>query len=1063
MLSAFTARPIVELRQRDKFKIESILAYGDRLLVGLSTGSLRVYRVNEIPEDKKQNGSAKTDDKPPSRPNSSAGTKPVDLLREVEKFSTRGIEQLAIIKEANVLISLSNYYISIHDLQSYSLQEQLSKTKNATTFAVTSNIVKDSATGIPEIISRLAVAVKRRLLLWSWHESELEPDMNEITLTEAIRTLTWASATKIICGMNSGYVIVDVISQEIEDIVGPGAIGGAAGAQGGRFGGVGSASMGYMGLGSYIPKPLASRLADGELLLAKDINTLFVTSAGKPLEKRQIPWQQAPDAIGYSYPYILALQSPSQGSLEVRNPDTLSLLQSIPLPNAKQLHFPPPTVSLAHAGKGFHVASERCIWRMGATDYDSQVDELVEKEKYDEAISILNMLEDALLKNKEERLREIKILKAQALFDERKYQDAVDIFMAKDVQAPPERVIKLFPRIIAGDLSIINESAPDLDSESDDAKDAKEAQYGDKSENGETGKDIGSPKPAGVAKLLKTHNKTASDTSSIRSFMRLDGGESEAGSSSRPVEDGPLEGKDLITAVLALSGFLVQARNRMKAFIDAETGKLKPVEQDSQNGSSQHAFESLLTAPATDAEKDREAKLRDTAKLIDTTLFRAYMLARPTLAASLFRIPNFCDPDVVNDKLLENGRYNDLVDFFHGKKLHRPALELLKRFGTSEGEDDGPAALHGPQRTVGYLQNLPPEMIDLILEFAEWPLRADPTLGMEVFLADTENAETLPRDKVVGFLQDIDLGLEVKYLEHVINELNDLTPEFHNRLVEAYIQRLRTREDRDTDTWRSLMGGLTSFLRSSTQYSLSRAFGLIPRDDADFYEAQAVVLSNMGQHKQALEIYVFKIQDFAKAEEYCNRIHLTQDSAVASPIQLRRGSQHMSDQEDSNPSIYHTLLSLYLTPPPPHEPNWAPALDLLSKHGSRLPAFSTLNLIPTSLPVASLESYFRGRIRAANSIVNETRVVAGLRKSEVVSSQAALLLGDGAPGGQAGRNRRVVVSDERVCGVCHKRLGGSVIAVLPDNEVVHYGCLNRATGQPGSRTGHIRAGSWSRA
>lgn len=29
-----------------------------------------------------------------------------------------------------------------------------------------------------------------------------------------------------------------------------------------------------------------------------------------------------------------------------------------------------------------------------------------------------------------------------------------------------------------------------------------------------------------------------------------------------------------------------------------------------------------------------------------------------------------------------------------------------------------------------------------------------------------------------------------------------------------------------------------------------------------------MVLSNMGQHKQALEIYVFKIQAFAKAEEY---------------------------------------------------------------------------------------------------------------------------------------------------------------------------------------------------
>ena len=37
--------------------------------------------------------------------------------------------------------------------------------------------------------------------------------------------------------------------------------------------------------------------------------------------------------------------------------------------------------------------------------------------------------------------------------------------------------------------------------------------------------------------------------------------------------------------------------------------------------------------------------------------------------------------------------------------------------------------------------------------------------------------------------------------------------------------------------------------------------------DEQFYEAQAIVLSNMGQHKQALEIYVFKLRDFEKAEE----------------------------------------------------------------------------------------------------------------------------------------------------------------------------------------------------
>lgn len=181
---------------------------------------------------------------------------------------------------------------------------------------------------------------------------------------------------------------------------------------------------------------------------------------------------------------------------------------------------------------------------------------------------------------------------------------------------------------------------------------------------------------------------------------------------------------------------------------------------------------------------------------------------------------------------------------------------------------------------------------------------------------------------------------------------------------------------------------------------------------------------------------------------YCNHVHKNVDSAQASPTQSRRLST-ASDVDDQFPSIYHTLLSLYLTPPHPHKPNWPPALDLLSKHGSRLPASSTLNIIPTTLPVGELESYFRGRIRAANSIVNEARVVAGLRKSEARSAQAELLLGNDADMGKGGRNRRVVVQEERVCGVCHKRLGRTVVAVTPDNEVVHYGCLNRTNGRVG--------------
>lgn len=1069
MLSAFTARPIIELKQRDKSKIETILAYGDRVFVGLNTGVLRVYRLNELPPppapSKPTNGTstddsaaagsppkdvapASTDARPPS--SSQPAVKPTDLLREVEKFSTRPIEQLAIIKEANALISLSNYAVSLHDWQTFEpIEAPLARTKNASCFAVTSNIVRDPATGIPEIISRLAVAVKRRLLLWSWHESELSPDVGEIVLAESIRSVTWASATKVVCGMNGGYVVVDVTTSEVEDVVAPGAIGGAAGGQG-RFGAVSSAGMGYMGLGGYIPKPLAAKLADGQMLLAKDINTLFITDEGKPIEKKQVPWGSAPESIGYSYPYILALQPPAKGSLEVRNPDTLSLLQTISLPGAAQLHFSPPTYSLAHAGKGFHTSSDRVVWKMDATDYDSQVEELVSSGKYDEAISILNMLEDALLKNKTETLRETKMQKAEVLFKQRKYRESMDLFNEDEVHAPPERVLKLFPRLIAGDLSGYTEEK-DADSDHEQANGNTNGERTTKSA-AEAIIEAASPsKAGGFTRMFLGHRKVDSDTASVTS-SRKEADTDDAASilGKTPEEGNVLEGKDLMSAVLELRGFLAGTRARLQRVIDPVTGRLKP--RKTESGSTEEAFKSILTTSRDESEEQLEKELQDEFKLVDTCLFRAYMFSAPTLASSLFRIPNFCDPDVVNEKLLEHNRYNELVDFFYGKKLHRQALELLRKFGSGDKPDETAPSLYGPERTIGYLQNLPPEMVDLILEFSEWTLRSNPEMAMEIFLGDTENAETLPRDRVLKFLAGIDTALEVQYLDHIITELNETDPDFHNRLVELLIKQLK--DGSKKESWEDQMERLVKFLKESRQYSLSRAFGLIPKDDPKFYEAQAVVLSNMGSDKQALEIYVFKMKDYAKAEEYCNRIHKAQEAAAPTPS--RPDADH-EDAAEPSPSIYHTLLSLYLTPQPPHAPNWPPALDLLSKHGSRLPAASTLSLIPDSLPVEELESYFRGRIRAANSLVNETRIVAGLRKTELVTSQALLLLGDGMPGGQGGRNRRVVISDERMCGVCHKRLGGSVVAVMPDNIVVHYGCLNRATGPRPNR-----APSWGR-
>ena len=975
MLSAFTAQPIVELKQRDKSKIECILSHSDQLLVGLNTGSLRIYRINAPSSPKADSSSQETPSKKPS-----------ELLREYEKFAKYKIEQLAIFREANVLVSLSNGLVALHELGSYELQEQLSKTKGASCFAATSNIVKDASTGIPTLVSRLAVAVKRRILLWEWHEGELTGDCKEIALPSTIKSLTWATGVKIIAGLSTHYELVDISAGESKTIVGPGSIGGTPGQDSSRLGG----TMSYIGMGSVVPEPLATGLGEQEMLLAKDINTYFIDRDGEPLSRRQIPWKSAPQAVGYSYPYLLALTETTKGLLEVRNPVTLSVLQSIELPGANRLQVPSPNVSLAHQGKGFLVSSDRAVWRMQGLKYDAQVDALVDASQLDEAISLLDLVEDTLVENGEERLREIKMQKAQKLFDQQKYRDSLDLF--GEVSAPPERVIRLYPKLIAGDQAL------------ESKEDQREADATDKQAKRQS---------MDSARTLGT----------------------EAAKSVEPpkAEDDGWNDKELKTAVRELQAFLADVRRRLQRFFnpDQSVKSLEEV-QELFNNEDVRQMVTYLLGVTTLEDIDLAVQLTTLATQVDTTLFRAQMFATPSLAESLFRIANFCDPDIVIERLEQSRRYSALIDFLYGKKLHRQALERLQKFGQMGETEEVDEQLQGPARTVSYLGGLPPELIDLILEFSKWPLTADPKLGLEVFLADTENAETLDRTKVLSFLKSIDQTLAQRYLEHIIDEWNDLSPNLHQELLNIYLSRLKTASDHE------LLQKFLTLLTTSSQYSSARILNELPLDDPTFYEARAILFSKMGNHKQALEMYVFKMNDIAKAEEYCNKIYFELSNEASKPTSKVAST---NDPMDEEPSIYHLLLNLYLNPPKGQDSRHAPAIELMAKHGARLPASSTLDMIPSELFVKELEFYFRGRMRNANTIMNESMVVSGLRKVEAVRVQAQLQLGLGMK--QGGRSRKVRIDEERVCGVCHKRLGGSVISVFPDNSVVHLGCAAR--------------------
>lgn len=287
-------------------------------------------------------------------------------------------------------------------------------------------------------------------------------------------------------------------------------------------------------------------------------------------------------------------------------------------------------------------------------------------------------------------------------------------------------------------------------------------------------------------------------------------------------------------AVNELRAFLAQTRVQIQKYINFD-GSLKqelPGPHRSEAGALiEPDYAHFFDYDESMTQADLQKQLFDAATLVDTTLFRAYMLVSPSLAGSLFRLDNFCEAEVVEDKLYESGRYNELVDFLWGKKLHGEALELLEKFGKDTSEDEALEDFRGPSRTVRYLQQLPFERIDLIIKHATWPLREHPDEGIQIFIADTENAETLPRDKVIQFLDAFDSAIVLQYLEHIIHELDDKTAAFHDRLIRLYLSAVKGEAPhRDTGDVVHWQQKLESFLRSSKTFDKNGILKELPSD-----------------------------------------------------------------------------------------------------------------------------------------------------------------------------------------------------------------------------------------
>lgn len=96
-------------------QIECIATFGDNLLVGTRQGHLLLYGVLDGTGDSRFE---------------------VELRSSNKLFSKKPISQLAVVEQLNLLISLSDSVVSVHNLETFAHKFTLHKTKGASVFAV---------------------------------------------------------------------------------------------------------------------------------------------------------------------------------------------------------------------------------------------------------------------------------------------------------------------------------------------------------------------------------------------------------------------------------------------------------------------------------------------------------------------------------------------------------------------------------------------------------------------------------------------------------------------------------------------------------------------------------------------------------------------------------------------------------------------------------------------------------------------------------------------------------------------------------------------------------------
>ncbi|CAN1166527.1 Vacuolar sorting protein 39 [Linum perenne] len=695
----------------------------------------------------------------------------------------------------------------------------------------------------------------------------------------------------------------------------------------------------------------------------------------------------------------------------------------------------------------------------------TQIVQLTASGNFEEALALCKLLppEDASLRAAKEG--SIHIRYAHHLFDNGSYEEAMDHFLASQVEIT--YVLSMYPLIVLPKTTLILESDKPVDGSSD-------------------------------AIQLSRGSSGASDDldpSSASHLAEFD-------------ENSALESKKMIhNTLMALVKYLQKRRYNIIEKATAEGTEevvLGAVGDNYGNYDSSRAKKSVKGRGNVAI----NSGAREMAGILDTALLQALLLTGQSSASlELLRGHNYCDLKICEESLQKRNHYSALLELYRSNSMHREALKLLHKL-VEESSSGQSKVIHKfkPEDILEYLKPLCGTDPMLVLEFSMLVLERCPTQTIELFLSGN-----IPADLVNSYLKQHAPNMQGRYLELMLamNE-SAISGNLQNEMLQIYLSdvldlyaELSGQQKWDEKAYSPTRKKLLSALEGISGYNPEALLKRLPPDV--LCEERAILLGKMNQHELALSLYVHKLHMPDLALSYCDRVY---DSATPT----------------KSGSIYLTLLQIYLNPSKTTNnfekritnivasrstsiPKASPAssvktkggrgakkiaaidsaedvrmslsgtdssrsdgdtdeiieegsstimldevLDLLAKRWDRINGAQALRLLPRQTNLQNLLPFLGPLLRKSSEAYRNLAVIKNLRQSENLQVKDELY---------KYRKPVVKISSDSMCSLCNKKLGTSVFAVYPNGKtLVHFVCFRDSQSMKAVGKGTTASRKW---